>query len=164
MTQYICYDYNSDGFITGTNRSDWPDDHPDLRLQNRLVLKSAIPATMTITHSDGKTETIAANVMGGGWAFVLDEKGNPTQDGDGNYILTPPEQHIPDPDINTHIFVGLVKSGSIDVANVKPGLLNEINWSLDKAGFPPVENTQVAPLPERTAVTDSASLVVDLKG
>lgn len=143
----IVYFYDENGFITGTNTSNWPDGHPFLSQPNTIVLDEPIKAVMTTEH-DGAAVDEEVTIKGDGWSFVL-ENGTPKQDGEG-FVLKAPEVEIQPPDILTHIFAGLVNTGAIDLADVDPKLTDAINWSLNAAGARILQGTNLKPKPIRS--------------
>ena len=90
MTHYFVYQYDTaTGLITGVIHGDWPDNHKSLSLPDSIVLTSQIKAEMETIFDDGEKEMQPATIMGGGWAFDL-ENGVPKKDNDGKYVMIPP--------------------------------------------------------------------------
>lgn len=163
MTGYITYQFDQNGFIGATNRSDWPDDHEFLKTANFVVATDPIPATLTTTHANGVKETIDT-VVQAGWSFQLDENGVPVVGEDGHYIVTPPPHHVPDPTVLTHIFSMLAELTKRDPSTFDTKTLNEVNWSLAKSGLQPVAGTQLIDTPIKEAKIISSDAVVKILG
>lgn len=147
----IIYKYDAKtGHIEGQTSGEWEEGNPALSLPNQVVVNDLIPAVVTTTFYDGtfKTENYQVN---SGWSFILDEKGNPTKNNDGDYIIAPIPLTIPSVDKSDYILKGLIKAGFLDVSEIDHGTLNQTNWALNASGAPIIENTNLVALPVRTA-------------
>jgi len=160
MPRYVVYQYDpKTGFINGTNAAERQNDDPFLTLPGHLAVTDFITATMITAHPDRPQESVAVQVHGGGWSFVLGEDGRPSTDADGNYMLAPPAWSTIPPSTHDYAVLGHIRAGVLDPAkDFHPNYITGLNRALAAVGARTISDVAVQPVPTRTCISNNASL------
>ncbi len=158
MTFRVVHIYNqTSGHIDAKNWGDKADNDPLLHLPNVVVTTDHIPAVLTTTYSD--RPSITENVIvDAAWSFVLDTKGKPSLDAQGNYLVSPPPFSISLPGSHDYAVLGHLKAGNLKTTDIDPEHIIALNRSFAAVGLPVIAKTALVPNPVKSAVTDSLSV------
>lgn len=162
MTFCVVHFYNQvTGYIDAKSWGDKTDTDPLLQLPNVVVTSNHIPAVLTTAHAD-RQNTTENTTVDAAWLFVLDNKGKPSIDANGNYLVMPPPFSVSLPGSYDYALLGHLKAGHLNISDIHPDHIIMLNRSFAAAGLPRIPSTTLVPNPIKTATTNSASLAVKI--